>query len=80
MTSFSTILGIMPLVIANGAGAASRQAIGITIVAGFGIGTLFTLFVLPVFYTYFAEDRHLLADDHDVGLARILHEGNEAQV
>jgi len=67
MTSFSTILGIMPLVIANGAGASSRQAIGITIVAGFGIGTLFTLFVLPVFYTYFAEDRHLLAEDHRVG-------------
>ena len=59
MTSFSTIIGIMPLVVASGAGAASRQAIGITIVAGFSIGTLFTLFVLPVLYTYFAHDRHL---------------------
>ena len=59
MTSFSTILGIMPLVIASGAGAASRQAIGITIVSGFSIGTLFTLFVLPVLYTYFAKDRYL---------------------
>ncbi|MDH3221189.1 MAG: efflux RND transporter permease subunit, partial [Gammaproteobacteria bacterium] len=56
MTSFSTILGIMPLVIATGAGAASRQAIGITIVSGFAIGTLFTLFVLPVIYTFFARD------------------------
>ncbi len=56
MTSFSTIIGIMPLVIASGAGAASRQAIGITIVAGFAIGTLFTLFVLPVIYTFFAGD------------------------
>ncbi|MEM7561710.1 MAG: efflux RND transporter permease subunit [Pseudomonadota bacterium] len=56
MTSFSTIIGIMPLVIASGAGAASRQAIGITIVSGFAIGTLFTLFVLPVIYTYFAAD------------------------
>ncbi len=56
MTSFSTIIGIMPLVIATGAGAASRQAIGITIVSGFAIGTLFTLFVLPVIYTYFAAD------------------------
>ncbi len=56
MTSFSTIIGIMPLVIASGAGAASRQAIGITIVAGFAIGTLFTLFVLPVIYTFFAAD------------------------
>jgi multidrug efflux pump len=57
MTSFSTMLGIMPLVVASGAGSASRQAIGITIVAGFAVGTLFTLFVLPVLYTYFAEDR-----------------------
>jgi len=63
MTSFSTIIGILPLVIADGAGAASRQAIGITIVSGFAIGTLFTLFVLPVFYTYLAEDRHLQIDD-----------------
>ena len=63
MTSFSTIIGIMPLVIASGAGAASRQAIGITIVSGFAIGTMFTLFVLPVIYTYFARDRYLEADD-----------------
>ena len=63
MTSFSTIIGIMPLVIASGAGAASRQAIGITIVSGFSIGTLFTLFVLPVLYTYFAEDRHLQVEE-----------------
>lgn len=62
MTSFSTIIGIMPLVIASGAGAASRQAIGITIVSGFAIGTLFTLFVLPVIYTYFAKDRYLEAN------------------
>ena len=59
MTSFSTIIGIMPLVIASGAGAAARQAIGITIVSGFAIGTLFTLFVLPVIYTFFAGDRRL---------------------
>ncbi len=66
MTSFSTIIGIMPLVIASGAGAASRQAIGITIVSGFAVGTLFTLFVLPVIYTFFAEDHRTsvtVADD-----------------
>jgi multidrug efflux pump subunit AcrB len=40
MTSFSTIIVIMPLVIASGAGAASRQAIGITIVWGFAVGTI----------------------------------------
>ena len=64
MTSFSTIIGIMPLVIASGAGAASRQSIGITIVSGFAIGTLFTLFVLPVIYTFFAADhRPAVADE-----------------
>ena len=64
MTSFSTIIGIMPLVIASGAGAASRQSIGITIVTGFAIGTLFTLFVLPVTYTFFAADhRPEVADE-----------------
>jgi multidrug efflux pump len=66
MTSFSTIIGILPLVVASGAGAASRQAIGITIVAGFAIGTMFTLFVLPVFYTYFASDRRIETDQQSV--------------
>ena len=65
MTSFSTIIGIMPLVIASGAGAASRQSIGITIVSGFAIGTLFTLFVLPVIYTFFAADHRPQAIDDD---------------
>ncbi|UCH39182.1 MAG: efflux RND transporter permease subunit [Gammaproteobacteria bacterium] len=68
MTSFSTIIGIMPLVIASGAGAASRQAIGITIVSGFAIGTLFTLFVLPVIYTYFAGDHRPKADEEGEAL------------
>ena len=71
MTSFSTILGIMPLVIASGAGAASRQAIGITIVSGFAIGTLFTLFVLPVIYTFFARDRYLEVDDSELEMAEL---------
>ena len=66
MTSFSTVLGIMPLVIASGAGAASRQAIGITIVTGFTIGTLFTLFVLPVVYTFFAGDHRPSIDESEV--------------
>ncbi|MDJ0776411.1 MAG: efflux RND transporter permease subunit [Gammaproteobacteria bacterium] len=73
MTSFSTIIGIMPLVIATGAGAASRQSIGITIVAGFAIGTLFTLFVLPVIYTFFAGDhRQSEAEAGSVAAARLV--------
>jgi multidrug efflux pump subunit AcrB len=64
MTSVSTIIGSMSLVIASGVGvgAASRQAIGITIVSGFAIGALFTLFVLLVIYAYFAKDRYLEAN------------------
>ena len=73
MTSFSTIIGIMPLVVASGAGAASRQAIGITIVSGFAIGTLFTLFVLPVLYTFFAGDhRPETADDDTLPAAQLV--------
>ena len=74
MTSFSTIIGIMPLVIASGAGAASRQAIGITIVSGFAIGTLFTLFVLPVIYTFFAADHRppAPAQDDDLRAAQLV--------
>ena len=68
MTSFSTIIGIMPLVVASGAGAASRQSIGITIVSGFAIGTLFTLFVLPVIYTFFAADHRPKEADIDAEL------------
>jgi multidrug efflux pump subunit AcrB len=60
------VLGIMPLVIASGAGAASRQAIGVTIVTGFTIGTLFTLFVLPVVYTFFAGDHRPSIDESEV--------------
>ena len=74
MTSFSTIIGIMPLVIASGAGAASRQAIGITIVSGFAIGTLFTLFVLPVIYTFFAADHRpsFTADEIPLSASRLV--------
>lgn len=50
MTTFSMILAVVPLLIATGAGAASRFAIGIVIFMGLSLGTLFTLFVLPVIY------------------------------
>jgi len=72
MTSFSTIIGITPLVIATGAGAASRQSIGITIVCGFAIGTLFTLFVLPVIYTFFAADHRPAAVDETLAAGQLV--------
>ena len=54
MTTAAMVLGVMPLVLATGAGAAARQAMGIVIAMGMGVGTLFTLFVVPTFYTYIA--------------------------
>ncbi len=56
MTTAAMVMGLLPLLVASGAGAASRFSIGIVIVAGMSIGTLFTLFVLPVVYTYIGAD------------------------
>ncbi|HEY6131878.1 MAG TPA: efflux RND transporter permease subunit, partial [Halioglobus sp.] len=50
MTTFATVLGVWPLLIATGPGANSRFSIGLMITAGMLVGTLFTLFVIPVFY------------------------------
>src|SRR6201986_943633 len=60
MTTAAMVTGLIPLVTASGAGAASRFSIGIVVVAGMSIGTLFTLFVLPAVYTVLAKD-HLVA-------------------
>jgi multidrug efflux pump len=50
MTTAAMVLGVVPLVFASGAGAASRYAIGLVISTGLAIGTLFTLFVVPGVY------------------------------
>jgi multidrug efflux pump len=50
MTTAAMVLGVIPLVFAQGAGGASRYAIGLVISTGLGIGTLFTLFVVPAVY------------------------------
>jgi len=55
MTTFATVLGVWPLVVASGAGANSRFSIGLMITAGMLVGTLFTLFVVPVFYLPFSQ-------------------------
>jgi multidrug efflux pump len=61
MTTAAMVVGLFPLLTAAGAGAASRFSIGIVIVAGMTIGTLFTLFVLPSVYTVLARDHHKAA-------------------
>ncbi|HTF85413.1 MAG TPA: multidrug efflux RND transporter permease subunit [Cellvibrio sp.] len=55
MTTAAMVAGLIPLLLATGAGAMSRYSIGLVLVAGLSIGTLFTLFVLPVVYTFLAS-------------------------
>jgi multidrug efflux pump len=56
MTTAAMVTGLLPLLTATGAGAASRFSIGLVVVAGMSIGTLFTLFVLPAVYVAIATD------------------------
>jgi multidrug efflux pump len=57
MTSAATIAGHFPLVLARGPGAGSRNSIGTVLVTGMGVGTLFTLFVVPAIYMLVARNR-----------------------
>jgi multidrug efflux pump len=57
MTTAATVFGHLPLVFVTGAGAMSRNSIGIMLVTGMAIGTVFTLFILPAVYMLFAA-RH----------------------
>jgi len=54
MTTASMVMGVVPLLIASGAGAVSRYDMGLMIFAGLSIGCLFSLYVVPVIYTYIA--------------------------
>ena len=72
MTSAATICGHFPLTLVSGAGAAARNSIGITVVAGMALGTLFTLLVIPSIYVLIAK-QHVAektgAADHEFDLA-----------
>ena len=61
MTTAAMVVGLIPLLFATGAGASSRFAMGLVIVSGMSIGTLFTLFVLPAVYTVLAKDHRAAA-------------------
>jgi multidrug efflux pump len=56
MTTAAMVFGVVPLVIASGAGAAGRQAMGTVLLTGLSIGTLFTLFVVPAVYIFIGAD------------------------
>jgi multidrug efflux pump len=79
MTTAAMVTGLLPLLTASGAGAASRFSIGLVVVAGMSIGTLFTLFVLPAVYVAIATDHRANAEsdrtreieDFDLGHAAL---------
>jgi len=62
MTTAAMVLGIMPLVLATGAGAVSRNNIGLVVSVGLSVGTLFTLFVIPVMYSLLAKQHEALEE------------------
>lgn len=57
MTSFCTVLGLLPLVFASAEGANGRMAMGVAVIGGLLISTLLTIFVVPAMYLYISTDR-----------------------
>ncbi|MGZ8152064.1 MAG: efflux RND transporter permease subunit [Methylovulum sp.] len=64
MTTAAMVLGVLPLIMATGAGAVSRFNMGLVIATGISIGTLFTLFVVPAVYMLLGEDHHTKLEDN----------------
>ena len=56
MTALSTVLGVLPIALALGAGAQSRMPMGIAVIGGLLIGTVLSLYVIPATYTYFTSE------------------------
>ncbi len=69
MTSAATVFGHLPLVLATGPGAAARNSIGMVLVTGMTVGTLFTLFVVPVFYSLIAAQHQPSAAREEIKVA-----------
>ena len=58
MTSVATVAGHFPLTLVTGAGAAARNSIGLVLVGGMTVGTIFTLFIVPSLYMLIAKEHH----------------------
>ena len=70
MTSVATVAGHFPLTLVTGAGAAARNSIGLVLVTGMAVGTVFTLFFVPAIYLLIAKDHRAderLGDVQPVG-------------
>ncbi|MEI6202081.1 MAG: efflux RND transporter permease subunit, partial [Enhydrobacter sp.] len=68
MTTAAMVLGVIPLILASGAGALSRFSMGLVIASGIAIGTLFTLFVVPAVYVMIAGDHSKAHEDANAGI------------
>ncbi|MEZ4526134.1 MAG: efflux RND transporter permease subunit [Desulfobacterales bacterium] len=68
MTTGATVAGHFPLTLVSGAGAAARNSIGLVIVGGMAIGTVFTLFVVPCIYMLIARD-HAKGREREMSVA-----------
>ena len=77
MTTAATVCGHFPLVLAKGPGAGARNSIGIMLVSGMIIGTIFTLFVVPSIYMLVART-HTLAPEMDADSESVLREPADA--
>jgi multidrug efflux pump len=74
MTTASMVFGVVPLLIATGAGAVGRNHMGLVIFTGISIGTVFTLFVVPAMYMFLGAEHHEAAADTEVaGAATASH-------
>ena len=65
MTSLATIFGILPIALAFGAGSESRVSMGIAVVGGMIFGTILTLFVVPVMYTFITSKKRVVISEKD---------------
>ena len=78
MTTAATVFGHLPLVFARGPGAGARNSIGIMLVSGMIIGTLFTLLVVPAIYTLVARARKAVSTVPAIEPGRAIAEGATA--
>jgi len=80
MTSAATVFGHLPLVLVTGPGAEARNSIGTVLVAGMTVGTLFTLFVVPVFYSLIAAQHQRKSELETIDDATPQLKGQEAAI
>lgn len=71
MTTAAMVLGVLPLILASGAGAKSRFDIGLVIATGMLIGTCFTLFIVPSVYTMLAKKRYPAVTEKSLGIQEV---------